>query len=287
MGLKPVQACKEFTQSHLWNGGPSPGGHKRAFHWPLFMSKWRSVGMLALIAGGQHIPVQISFWILFQGLKMVISLWISSKSGGKGHIHETKTKQDAHESHRVSVYKVCVCVCYYVFVCLDKGKKWSHSAREMTFSLAICKSSPYVMNYFSCPQCEWGECLQRHLHNKGSLFLWVDVRPSQQDIFCEDRQSRSFPVSFCSVLSQQFTSKSKLAHSQHDGFLRVSPVYRRKFVFFRVCFCLLAWLSHFLTCLWKSHPSVFLDLCVYVCVWQRDRETIILLACLLSVTCSW
>lgn len=147
-------------------------------------------------------------------------------------------------------------MCDCVFVWLDKDKKWSHSALETTFSLAAYKSSCSVMDYFSCPWCEWAECLQRQLHNKGSLFLWADVRPSQQDILCEDRQSRPFFSVSLSVPPQAGSSlqtKLKLAHGQNDELLIFSPVDRKKFVCFQVCVCLLARLSHFLTCLLEQH----------------------------------
>lgn len=130
-------------------------------------------------------------------------------------------KQGAFNSRSFSADKgVCVTVCLSAWI---RPKNDLIQLLKTTFSLATYESNRNVMDYFSCPQCEWDECLQRRLHNKGSLFLWVDVRPSQQDVLCEtDRlalsQSLWFAEARSLIKSQNWLGGSAMGHQSFHLF---------------------------------------------------------------------
>lgn len=151
--------------------------------------------------------------------------------------------------------------------------KRSHLLSNAIFSLAFFLS--FFLSFFKkiifffLPWSTGDERLQRQLQNKGSLFLWVDVRPSQHEVLFEERQNRPSSVSLCVFpLSRPFT-ETKLVRRQYDDLS--SAVYTRAVLnFSHACLC-----TYFLTCPpWLLQPPVCPGLsaeCLCICMWAPER----------------
>lgn len=175
--------------------------------------------------------------------------------------HWFVAKQCTHDSQSFSPDKgVSVTVCLSAWIGIQNDLI---QLLKTTFSLATYESSCAAMDYFSCPQCEWDERLQRPLHNKGSLFLWVDVRPSQQGVLCETDDLGPFLSHFVFPMAGSFYTNRNLAPRQYQGSsLSLSACLQKEI-------CQFSSLRVLLTCLvvsfpylsaWTSHPPAFLGL---------------------------
>lgn len=201
--------------------------------------------------------------------------------------HWFVAKQCTHDSQSFPPDKgVSVTVCLSAWMGIENDLI---QFLKTTFSLATYESSCAAMDYFSCPQCEWDECLQRPLHNKGSLFLWVDVRPSQQGVLCETDDLGPFLTRFVFPSAGSFyTDQIKIGSEAVSGVATLSiclftegnlPIFKS------ACFVdLLGHLISLPVCLDVTSASISWPACE--CDGKRAGEIFILRVCLSSVTYS-
>ena len=161
---------------------------------------------------------------------------------------------------------------------------------KTTFSLATYESSCAAMDYFSCPQCEWDECLQRPLHNKGSLFLWVDVRPSQQGVLCETDDLGPFLSHFVFPSAGSFyTNQIKIGSEAVSGVVTLSIcLFTEGNLPISKSACFVDLLGHLISlpvCLDVTSASISWP--ARECDGEKAGEIFILRVCLPSVTYSW
>jgi len=154
------------------------------------------------------------------------------------------TKARSPYSAKAIILICCKTMCVCVVVCLDRDEKWSRWALETTFSLAIYKSSCSALDYFSCPQCEWDECLQRQLHN-GSCGLMADLLSKAPSV--RHTSSPFLTLSFFPLSRQLITNTDWLC----DGMSLCAPVDVRSFVNFS------NYLGYLIgSCSWSDTPHV-------------------------------
>ena len=152
-------------------------------------------------------------------------------------------------------------MCDCVFVCLNKdGNDLILLLRRYVFFghllIGLYRGGVILLAHDANEKC-----------NKGSLFLWVDLRPSQPD------------VHWLFSLKPQFNT-NKVAHRQYDD-LSIFSWLQKTFCQFLACLhvCLLPWPSHFLTglsecCLPQRFFAClhYVGVCGCLCVCERDSQ---------------